>query len=277
MKQAVLFALRCLTIVLIFVFAEMGSAVRTAGDSATGKAPLQHREWQIEGVAREALVYTPATARTVKTPVIFTFHGHGGTARFAAQQFDYEDAWPGAIIVYMQGLKTASLFDPAGTDTGWQSKAGDQNDRDLKFFDAVSASLHKEYSIDDKRVYATGHSNGGLFVYLLWAARGDTFAAMAASSAVAGRNLSSLKPKPAMHIAGTNDPLVPFRFQTRTMTAIRTLNGCEATGKAWAKDCTVYPSETGTPFVALIHPGDHKFPAGASALVVKFFQENARK
>jgi polyhydroxybutyrate depolymerase len=56
---------------------------------------------------------------------------------------------------------------------------------------------------------------------------------------------------------------------------IKKNNGCEAEGTAWAKDCTLYPSKTGTPFVAFIHAGDHKFPDEAPALIAKFFKEQA--
>ncbi|MCW3052007.1 MAG: esterase, partial [Chthonomonadales bacterium] len=156
--------------------------------------------------------------------------------------------------------------------------AGDQSDRDLKFFDVVFASLRKQYQVDDKRIYVTGHSNGGGFTYLLWAERGDTFAAFAPAAAVT-RAVFSLKPKPAMHIAGENDELVKFPNQQRTMESLRKRNGCEAEGKAWAKSGTLvgtlYPSKTGTPFVSVIYPGPHALPAEVPALVVKFFREQA--
>ena len=35
-----------------------------------------------------------------------------------------------------------------------------------------------KFKIDEKRVYATGHSNGGGFTYLLWTCRPDAFAAL---------------------------------------------------------------------------------------------------
>ena len=91
----------------------------------------------------------------------------------AAANFAYHELWPEAIAVYMQGLNTpGALTDPEGKKPGWQKTVGDQNDRDLKFFDAVLATLKKDYKVDEKRIYATGHSNGGGFTYLLWAARG---------------------------------------------------------------------------------------------------------
>ena len=64
----------------------------------------------------------------------------------AARSFRYHELWPEAIVVYMQGLKTpGQLTDPKGLRAGWQKEKGDQDDRDLKFFDAVLQSLKKDY------------------------------------------------------------------------------------------------------------------------------------
>lgn len=243
---------------------------------------LERREWQVEGVTREALLYVPANAKTEATPVVFAFHGHGGNMRNAAAMFHYHQIWPEAIAVYMQGLNTPGrLTDPEGKKPGWQHSWGAQNDRDLKFFDAVLASLKADYKVNEKRIYSTGHSNGGGFTYLLWATRGDVFAAMAPSAAAGPGNdwtnhLASLKPKPVMHLAGEMDPLVKFEWQQRGIAALKKLNGCEETGTEWAPLCTLYASHSGTPVVTLIHPGAHNFPATAPELFVKFFKEYAK-
>ena len=128
----------------------------------------QRMTWTVDGVEREALVYVPAAAKNTATPVVFAFHGHGGTMQFAARRYAFHKLWPEAIAVYPQGLKTPGrLVDLEGKLPGWQGKAGDQNDRDLKFFDAMLASLKRDYQIDERRIYSMGHSNGGGFTYLL--------------------------------------------------------------------------------------------------------------
>jgi polyhydroxybutyrate depolymerase len=175
---------------------------------AFGADTLARREWTVDGTTREALVYVPPGAQSAAAPVIFAFHGHYGTMNFAAQKFDLHTLWPEALVVYPQGLPTVSkLVDPMGKFPGWQTLPGDYGDRDLKFFDAMLATLRKEYHVDDKRIYAMGHSNGGLFTYLLWSARGDQLAAIAPCAAVAARGLSDFKPKPVFHVAGENDPI----------------------------------------------------------------------
>ena len=62
----------------------------------------------------------------------------------------------------------------------------EQGDRDLKFVDAILKTLREKYKVDDRRIFATGHSNGGGFTYLLWAARGKELAAIAPVAAGAG-------------------------------------------------------------------------------------------
>lgn len=235
---------------------------------------------EIEGVERELLVYLPETAKQEAAPVVFAFHGHGGNMNNAASSFAIHERWPEAICVYMQGLNTPGrLTDPEGKKTGWQGRPGDQGDRDLKFFDAVLEHLKEIGKVDEKRIYSTGHSNGGGFTYLLWAKRGEKLAAVAPSSAASARSAGGaamLKPKPAMHIAGETDALVKFEWQDAAMQAVRKVNGCEPEGKPWEDEklCLIYASGTDTPFVSVIHPGGHKFLDEAPALIVKFFQQH---
>lgn len=247
--------------------------------SAQAEDALQRRELLVDGVKREALLHVPEKAKTAPSPVIFGFHGHGGNMNNAARQYHFHKLWPEAIVIYPQGLNTPGrLTDPEGKKPGWQSGPGDQGDRDLKFFDAMLAELHKNFQVNDKRIYSSGHSNGGGFTYLLWATRGDKFAAFAPSAAAATKNLGLLKPKPVLHVAGENDPLVKYAWQQATMETIRKVNQCVA-GQPWEldKNCTYYPSPTGTPVVTAIHPGTHNYPDEAPGVIVKFFKSQALK
>lgn len=269
---------------------------------------LVRREWKVDGITREALVHVPPAAKTTIAPVVFAFHGHGGSMQNAARMFGYHTLWPEAIIVYMQGLNTPGrLTDSEGKKPGWQHSLGAENDHDLKFFDAVLASLKKDYKVDGKRIYSTGHSNGGGFTYLLWEARGELFAAFAPSASV-GRTLVEKNPafaremvrrgitndsaatktnsaaakykfipKPVLHVAGENDPLVKFQWQKLMIDALRKLNQC-GDGKPWGaeKHCTIYESKVDAPVVTYITSATHKFPADAPAIIVKFFKQHAQ-
>lgn len=259
------------------VFAVMWCAAVGGATFGQERSP-EVMEWTIDGQRREALVYLPKE-RDKPAPVLLAFHGHGGTARFFARA-GFQREWPEAIAVFPQGLPTAMFRDPDGKRPGWQARPGGNGDRDLKFVDAILKTVRETYKVDDRRVYATGHSNGGAFTYLLWATRGKEFAAVAPSSAPGALVIATAKgltPLPVLHLAGEKDEIVPFESQERAMKECRRRLGCDETGKEWAKAGllvgTLYPSSKGTPFVSAIHPGGHAFPAEAPGLIVRFFKE----
>src|SRR5271170_6263017 len=85
------------------------------------------RTWDVDGVKREALVYAALKKTEGKVPLVFDFHGHGGTAKHAAQTHHFHETWPEAVVVCMQGLNTPGrLTDPEGKKSGWQAGPGDQ-------------------------------------------------------------------------------------------------------------------------------------------------------
>jgi len=237
------------------------------------------QKWQIDGVERQGLIFAPESAKSDPTPLLFAFHGHGGNMRQAAVSFGYQVLWPEAIVIYLQGLPTpGQLTDADGKKPGWQAHAGDENNRDLKLFDAALDWAKKAYNVDDQRIYSAGHSNGGGFTYLLWAERADVLAAVAPASAAPGpQNRQKLTPKPMLAIAGTKDPLVLFKWQKATIDAVRKLNGCAPAGKPQGEHITLYPSASGTPVETFLYDGGHLPPPEAWAEVVKFFKEHPRK
>jgi polyhydroxybutyrate depolymerase len=233
--------------------------------------------WTVDGVARTALVFAPSQAvgaAAHKLPVIFAFHGHGGTSQTAAVGMHLQTVWPEAIIVYPQGLKTPSRIDPSGDQYGWQVQRGQAglHDRDLKFFDAMLASLRQQFPVDDSRIYSTGFSNGAIFSYLLWAERGKVLAAVA----VCAGHLASAEhltvPRPVVVINGENDPLVSLAMVRQDIELDRQINGATAAGQPCGPMCTLYPSSTQTPVVTRIHPGGHFYPPWASPAIVEFFK-----
>ena len=80
----------------------------------------------------------------------------------------------------MEGLPGRKVpgLDPEGTMNGWQIFTDDLEKRDVKFFDEVFTEIHKDYKLDDSRIYLLGHSNGARFVNVLWKERGDKITAI---------------------------------------------------------------------------------------------------
>ena len=219
-------------------------------------AALPTIEWTVDGAARKALVHFPAV--TNGAPVIFAFHGHGGTINFAARRFRLHELWPEAVVVYPQGLPTKTPRDPEGTRAGWLMLPGPGN-RDLKLFDVMLETARREWKTDTNRVYVTGHSNGGGFTYMVWGTRGDALAAVAPVAAGGAQLLRQAKPCPVLHIAGRNDLIVDFKTQERAVEAARGINSTNALVE----------------FV--VHNGGHAYPDDAPEKIVAFFKRHRRQ
>jgi polyhydroxybutyrate depolymerase len=233
--------------------------------------------WTVDGVQRQALVFAPAPVLTTNiqpVPLVFAFHGHGGTMQTADQVMHLQTFWPTAIIVYPQGLKTPSQVDPQGNFPGWQVRAGQAglNDRDLKFFDAMLATMRQKFPVDNTRIYATGFSNGATFSYLLWAERGKVLAAFGICAGKLDPAEHLTLPRAVVVIGGTNDNVVPFALQQQTIELDRQIDNATGPGQPCGPICTRYPSTSQTPVVTRIHSGGHIYPPWAAAAIVEFLK-----
>ena len=233
--------------------------------------------WTVDGVPRTALVFAPQpTAVGGPSPLIFAFHGHGGTSQTAALGMHFQTLWPEAIVVYPQGLKTPSKIDPNGNSPGWQVVLGQPNlgDRDLKFFDAMLAGLKEKFSVDEKRIYTTGFSNGAIFSYLLWAERGKTLAAVGICAGRLWPPEHLTLPRPVSIIAGKADPILPFILQEQSIEAALQVDQATGPGQECAPLCKFYPSTMQAPVVTWIHPEGHVYPPWAPPAFVEFFKKH---
>jgi polyhydroxybutyrate depolymerase len=247
------------------------------GSALPAMAAVNDRQWDVDGTKRTGIVCAPdpsAEAPSAGWPVVFVFHGHGGTAQNVRRQFRIDTLWPEAIVVYLQGLPTVGqLTDAGGNRNGWDSVDTTESNRDLRFYDIVLKSLIDHDHIDAKRVFSTGHSNGGGFTFTLWAHRGKTLAAIASSSSIAAvKDWSLLTPKPALMSCGRNDPLVKFAWQSKMIDRLKSLNAVAPDGKPRGDGGTWYSSGSGTPLATLITDGGHTPPPDIGQRIVEFFK-----
>jgi poly(3-hydroxybutyrate) depolymerase len=285
MKKITLIALTALAVLVTSCSKQITPASHslsaTSVDSAVAISPaLKKMVWYTEGVKREALVYFPADTFTTPRPVVFAFHGHGGTDSGFSRK-DFEAYWPEAVVVYPLGLPTTSGSDKDGIHTGWQHSVGEFNkrtglvDQDLKFFDAMVNTLGTR--IDPTRIFVHGWSNGGEFAYdVLWVVR-PGIAAIAPASAVLN-TVSNKIPKPVLHIAGKSDPLVSFTSQQNGFSLVKKIDQCTSKGHLWTSGAngvyaTDYPSSIGDKGVFLQYSGEHAYPENVPALIIKFFKQ----
>lgn len=188
------------------------------------------------GRARRFLLYAPSDLRAGRTyPLVLVFHGGGGTAegmekltRFdaLAERETFFVAYPEAVGRHWNDGREVESFE------SHREKVDD-----VAFVEAVIGAIAGEHPIDPARVYATGFSNGAIFVQDLARRLSPRIAAIAS---VAGgvpeplrRGFQPKQPVSVLLLHGTADPLVPFAGGAVTSGHGEVL-GAEETARLWA-------------------------------------------
>jgi polyhydroxybutyrate depolymerase len=163
-----------------------------------------------DGLEREYILYVPASyTGSDSVPLLFNFHGAGGTANEQMEWGDFRTIADSAgfLIAHPQGTgNNGFTFWNIGQDTSAVDDVG--------FTEAMIDSIGAEYTIDLERVYATGKSLGGFFSIHLAGQLSEKIAAIASVSGTMTQgmydDMSPVHPTPFLHIHGTDDLLVPY-------------------------------------------------------------------
>ena len=223
-----------------------------------------------DGTTRRALVYAPQVQKSA-APLVFVFHGRGGSMSGISQKLDIHNHWSEAIVVYPQGMWGEGRYREG---FGWVISDTDDEGRDIRFFDVLLEYIEKSYNVDADNIFATGHSNGGGFTYALWAFRGDKFkgfAPSASSTRRLGENANKRKPKPVLIIGGSEDDVVRIERVRREIEIVKQINGC-TTHRKFSKSVTLYRGVDGADVAVAIHPSGHQFQSALVPEIVNFFQ-----
>jgi polyhydroxybutyrate depolymerase len=159
---------------------------------------------------RSFLVHVPKGYDSKKpTPVVLALHGA---------------LMNGPMMVWFAGLNKKAdqenfiVVYPSGLGMVWNAGNMGSKTDDVAFIRKTLDDLETVVSVDKKRVYACGMSNGAMMCYRLAAELSDRIAAIAR---VVGINLvNEIKPKrpvPVLHFHGTKDTLVPFEGKLRSV------------------------------------------------------------
>lgn len=92
-------------------------------------------------------------------------------------------------------------------------------ENDLLFASTVIDFVSSKYSVDKSRIWAMGHSNGGMMAYRLACDLSDKITAIAVvAGALVDDTCNPTKPVSTLHIHGNLDPTIPFhgggKFET---------------------------------------------------------------
>lgn len=227
------------------------------------------------GLERTALVFAP-TQPSSAPPLVFLFHGRGGTAEGAAQRMPFYRHWPEAVVVYPQGAPPGqpAIHDPEGKRPAWQRLPGELGDRDVLFFDAALEDLAVRYACDRRRVYLVGHSNGGRFANLLWRMRGEAIAAVCSAGSQGGKLIPEAPPRSVLMVMGEKDRVAPLAGQEKSIALARERLGTDANTATVAGYLRSERSPAGLELAVYRHPGGHEFPTAALSHAAAFFSRH---
>ena len=206
----------------------------------------------IRYVLRAPANYRPDVAHPLL--VVFAPAGHGPLANERFTRFTHEATARGWLVAYA-GARPMSL----GT---------------VQAFASLPQAITARWCVDESRIYATGHSDGGTVSTALALLPGipHPFAAIAPSAAgFSGEDLTGYAcpaPTPVMVLHNHDDALFPG-FGTATATWWAQCNGCVARPASTGDACVSFDGcPAAAPVSLCLQAGDHRqWPARQSAIL----------
>ena len=168
---------------------------------------------QVNGKTRSYLLYVPNNVKD-SAPLVISLHGAGGVVTTTSHDPDFNSIADkdGFIVAYPQGLQTTFPGLGGMQAPGWTS-TGEEN-FDTDFLKAVVEDIDSKYTLDRKRLYCCGFSNGGMMTYVMANTCSHIFAAFAAISGYPINEFhlhhTSWRPVPFLHIHGKADDFVKY-------------------------------------------------------------------
>jgi polyhydroxybutyrate depolymerase len=162
----------------------------------------------VNDVERSYIVHVPSSMdNSQPVAVVFVFHGYSGDAADIQLMtgFDETADKAGFIVVYPEGI---SFSWNAGVCCG---SAADREIDEPDFVREMLSDLGTIVSVDSKRIYATGFSNGGMLSYCLACEMSDVLAAVGPVGGVLTSSpCEPQEPVSLIHVHALNDQVVPF-------------------------------------------------------------------
>ncbi|TAN62804.1 hypothetical protein EPN16_00855, partial [bacterium] len=152
--------------------------------------------------------------RREQAPVVLYIHGGGGNARSAyLDKMDKSSDKFGFILAIPEATGEIKFGELRGAWNGgaWESGECCGSADDVGFISKMIDEIKGKFNVDERRIYATGISNGGLMTNRLGCELSDKIAAIATvAPAAIPSGCKPQRPLPVMDIHGTADTCNPF-------------------------------------------------------------------
>jgi polyhydroxybutyrate depolymerase len=145
--------------------------------------------------------------------LVIAMHGGGGDALQFESSSKLTEKGNAAqfIVVYPEGVKSTGVLEARTWNAGACCDYAVENKiDDVKFITLLIDKLLANYKINAKKVYATGHSNGGMLAYRLACEIANKIAAIAPNGCtMVTATCNPSRPVPILHMHSALDTKVP--------------------------------------------------------------------
>ena len=168
-----------------------------------------------DGRVRSYHLYVPSDLPTGPVPLLIALHGGtgSGTQFRRSSGFDELAEANGFLVVFPDGVGLGADGDLFRTWNGGYccGSAMKQDVDDVGFIDALIDDIVGEYDVDASRIFAAGHSNGGIMAYRLACELSDRIVAIGLQAGSLGINeCEPSQPVSVFHLHGTDDENHPI-------------------------------------------------------------------
>ena len=168
----------------------------------------------IEGMKpRSFFLNVPASYKPGSpTPLLLAFHSRTSTGK-AILESSQILSWAASMNIIVVAVNGAVLDDYSSWNAGsCCTNATTYKENDVLLTSTIIDYLKTQTTIDASRVWAMGHSNGGMMAYRLACDLSEQITAVAVvTGALVDDTCNPSKPVPLIHLHGDLDPTVPYQ------------------------------------------------------------------
>ncbi len=212
MKNTFIFKIGLLTIPTLLVCCFLGGCSKPNDPLAPTEKVYRYNETIIiDGITRSYTLQLPQNYyETAALSLVIALHGGSGSAaQFEnTSKLSQKANTAGFIVVYPNGTGTLQTWN-AGNCCG---SAVNNSINDVTFISMLIDKLITNYKVNAKKVYATGHSNGGMLCYRLACELSNKIAAIAPNSSTMVMPIACTPARtmPILHMHAIPDKNVPY-------------------------------------------------------------------
>jgi len=219
-KKFILYSVSSFFILLLILLAQS----RAGSDNSLFTSGTKTKTFTHQGISRQYDVYLPQGYKKSKAyPLVVALHGSPSGSKEMAEisQLNKTADREGFLVLYPQGTGSTLAGQTYGS---WNAgsccgSAKEKKVDDVDFISQAIAKTYSDYSVDRRRIYVTGFSNGAQMAYAL--ACSPVSAKIAAIAPVSGLaplesipNCKPLRKIPIIHIHGDQDTCIPVKGGT---------------------------------------------------------------